>query len=196
LIFGLRDLGVPLSIDTYKPAVMQEAIAAGADMINDINGFRGEGAWAAVADADCALCIMHMQGEPLSMQASPAYGNVVSEVTEFLAARIAQAKCADIDMDRLCVDPGFGFGKTLEHNVALFHGLEDMQAGLGAPMLVGVSRKTMIGALTGRTVEQRMAGSVAAALAAASRGARIIRVHDVQATVDALKVWEVLSPLA
>ena len=196
LIFGLRDLGVPLSIDTYKPAVMQEAIAAGADMINDINGFRGEGAWAAVADADCALCIMHMQGEPLSMQESPEYDNVVSEVTEFLAARIARAKCMDIATDRLCVDPGFGFGKTLEHNVALFEHLDDMQTGLNAPLLVGVSRKTMIGALTGRAVEQRMAGSVAAALAAASRGARIIRVHDVQATVDALKVWEVLSPLA
>ncbi len=193
LVFGLRDLGVPLSIDTYKPEVMREVIAAGADMINDINGFRGEGAWQAVAGSDCALCIMHMQGEPQSMQQNPVYADVVAEVTAFLARRVAQACCAGIADERLCIDPGFGFGKTHEHNLALFRCIGDMQKALDTPLLVGVSRKTMIGTLTGRPIEQRAAGSVAAALAAAAQGARIVRVHDVAATVDALKVWEALA---
>ena len=193
LVFGLRDLGIPLSIDTYKPAVMREVIAAGADMINDINGFRGEGAWEAVAGSDCALCIMHMQGEPQSMQQNPVYADVVAEVTAFLARRIAQACRAGIADERLCIDPGFGFGKTHEHNLALFGCIGDMQKALDTPLLVGVSRKTMIGTLTGRPIEQRAAGSVAAALAAAAHGARIVRVHDVASTVDALKVWEALA---
>lgn len=193
LIFGLRDLGVPLSIDTYKPGVMREALAAGADMINDINGFRGEGAWDAVKDSDCALCIMHMQNDPQSMQKNPEYDDIVGEITDFLKERVSQAQQAGIDPERLCIDPGFGFGKTLQHNMTLFRHIGDLQAALALPMLVGVSRKTMIGTLTGKPVEERMAGSVTAAIAAAAQGAYVVRVHDVAETVDALKVWEALS---
>jgi len=193
LVFGLRDLGVPLSIDTYKPGVMREALAAGADMINDINGFRGEGAWNAVKDSDCGLCIMHMQNDPQSMQKNPEYDDIVGEITDFLKERVSQAQQVGIDPERLCIDPGFGFGKTLQHNMTLFQHIGDLQAALALPMLVGVSRKTMIGTLTGKPVEERMAGSVAAAIAAAAQGAYIVRVHDVAETVDALKVWEALS---
>ena len=193
LVFGLRDLGVPLSIDTYKPGVMREALAAGADMINDINGFRGEGAWDAVKDSDCGLCIMHMQNDPQSMQKNPEYDDIVGEISDFLKERVSQAQLAGVDLERLCIDPGFGFGKTLQHNMTLFQHIGELQAALALPMLVGVSRKTMIGTLTGKPVEERMAGSVAAAIAAAAQGACIVRVHDVAETVDALKVWEALS---
>lgn len=193
LVYALRDCGKPLSIDTYKPEVMRETIAAGADMINDINGFRAPGALQAVADADCALCVMHMQNNPQSMQLQPEYDDVVAEVGEFLRERIGQMEQAGIARDRICIDPGLGFGKTLAHNIALLKNTRQMQAFLQAPMLIGLSRKTMIGALTDRPVEQRMAGSLAGALAAVAHGARIVRVHDVAETVDALGVWHAVS---
>jgi len=193
LVYALRDCGKPLSIDTYKPEVMRETIAAGADMINDINGFRAPGALQAVANADCALCVMHMQNDPQSMQLQPEYDDVVAEVGEFLRERIGLMEQAGIARERICIDPGLGFGKTLAHNIALLKNTRQMQASLQAPMLIGLSRKTMIGALTDRPVEQRMAGSLAGALAAVAQGARIVRVHDVAETVDALRVWQAVS---
>jgi len=189
-LYALRDCGKPLSVDTYKPEVMREAIAAGADMINDINGFRAPGALEAVKDSDCALCIMHMQSAPQTMQRRPAYDDVVAEVIAFLQERVAAMTAAGIAAERLCVDPGFGFGKTVEHNYALLKASARIRAELGLPLLAGLSRKSMIGAVTGKPVEQRLAGSLAGALAAVSHGARIVRVHDVAETVDALKVWQ------
>jgi dihydropteroate synthase len=193
VIFALRELGYALSVDTCKPEVMREAIIAGADMINDINGFRAPGAIEAVADSDVGLCIMHMQGTPQDMQANPGYQDVVEEVTAFLRERVEALLAAGVVRDRVTIDPGFGFGKTVEHNVALLRGIGRMQQELGLPVLAGLSRKSMIGALTGRPVEQRMAGSLGAALAAVAQGARIVRVHDVAETVDALKVWNAAS---
>lgn len=189
VVYALRDCGKPLSIDTYKPEVMREALHAGADMINDINGFRAEGALSAVNQSDCALCIMHMQSNPLHMQIRPEYDDVTHEVTQFLNGRISAMDEAGIDRNRICVDPGFGFGKTLDHNIALLRNIGKMSEEIGVPILAGISRKSMIGAITGRSVEQRLAGSIAAALAAATHGAAMIRVHDVAETVDALKVW-------
>ncbi len=190
VLYALRDQGPAISVDTYKPQVMREAIIAGVDMINDINGFRAPGAIEAVRDSDCALCIMHMQHDPQTMQQAPAYGDVVGEVTVFLRERIAALTAAGIDPRRLCIDPGFGFGKTVEHNYALLKASGQMIEQLGLPLLAGVSRKSMIGAVTGRPVEQRLAGSLAGALAAVAQGALIVRVHDVAETVDALKVWQ------
>jgi dihydropteroate synthase len=193
LIFALRDCGKAISIDTYKPEVMREALAAGVDMINDIRAFRSAGTIEAVRDADCALCAMHMQNDPQNMQREPFYEDVLREVTDFLRER-ADALCAvGIGRERLCVDPGFGFGKTLAHNLALFKNIDRMQSELDLPLLVGVSRKTMIGTLIGKPVEQRMVGSVAAALAATRQGAKIIRVHDVAETVDALNIWQAMA---
>ena len=189
VLYALRDLGKPLSVDTCKPKVMREAIIAGADMINDINGFRAPGALEAVAGSDCGLCIMHMQSTPQTMQQQPVYADVVREVIDFLRERVGAMEAAGIARERICVDPGFGFGKTVEHNYALLRHIGQMQAELGLPVLAGLSRKSMIGAVTGRPVEQRMAGSLAGALAAVAHGARIVRVHDVAETVDALKVW-------
>ncbi|MGX9698418.1 dihydropteroate synthase [Janthinobacterium lividum] len=189
VLYALRDCGKPLSIDTYKPEVMREAILAGADMINDINGFRAAGAIDAVRDSDCALCIMHMQSVPQTMQDQPQYEDVVREVIDFLRERIDTMTAAGIDRERLCVDPGFGFGKTVEQNYALLRATRQLRSELDLPVLAGLSRKSMIGAVTGRPVEQRLAGSVAGALAAVAQGAEIIRVHDVAETVDALKVW-------
>jgi len=189
-LYALRDCGKPLSVDTYKPEVMREVIAAGADMINDINGFRAPGALEAVKDSDCALCIMHMQSAPQTMQQRPAYDDVVAEVIAFLGERVATMTAAGIAPERLCIDPGFGFGKTVEHNYALLKASGRIRAELGLPLLAGLSRKSMIGAVTGKPVEQRLAGSLAGALAAVSHGARIVRVHDVAETVDALKVWQ------
>ncbi|SIR49671.1 dihydropteroate synthase [Janthinobacterium sp. TND4EL3] len=189
VLYALRDCGKPLSVDTYKPQVMREAILAGADMINDINGFRAPGAIEAVRDSDCALCIMHMQSVPQTMQDQPQYADVVGEVIAFLRERIATMTAAGIDRERLCVDPGFGFGKTVEQNYALLRATGRLRSELGLPVLAGLSRKSMVGAVTGRPVEQRLAGSLAGALAAVAQGAEIIRVHDVAETVDALKVW-------
>lgn len=187
LLERIVDWGVPISVDTYKPAVMRAALAAGATMINDISGLRHPEALAAVRGSDCAVCVMHMQGEPGTMQQAPQYGDVVVEVGEYLRQRLLACRDAGIAAERIVLDPGFGFGKTLEHNLALFRALTAM-AGVGYPLLVGVSRKTMLGAITGRPVAQRQAASVAAAMLAVQKGAKILRVHDVAATRDAFAV--------
>jgi len=189
-LYALQGMGKPLSVDTCKPQVMREAIIAGADMINDINAFRAPGAIESVQDSDCGLCVMHMQGTPQDMQHQPSYTDVVREVIDFLRERVDALVAAGIARERICVDPGFGFGKTVEHNYALLRHLGQVQHELGLPVLAGMSRKSMIGAVTGRPVEQRLAGSLSAALAAVAHGARIVRVHDVAETVDALKVWQ------
>ena len=196
VIYALRDAGKPLSVDTRRPEVMREVIDAGADMINDINGFRAEGSLSLLRDSDCALCIMHMQGEPQTMQQDPHYEDVFAEVRDFLAQRRDEAVAAGISRQRLCIDPGFGFGKTLEHNLELLGRLGEMQAALALPLLAGLSRKSMIGRLTGKPAAERMAGSVAAALFAVQQGARIVRVHDVAETVDALRVWQAAASSA
>lgn len=189
VVYALRDCGKPLSVDTRRPLVMREVLAAGADMINDIEGFRHPESLAAVSDSDCALCIMHMKGEPQSMQQAPHYNDVLIEVSDFLRERAAAAEQAGIDRRRLCIDPGYGFGKDVGHNLTLLAKQAELQVRVGLPLLAGLSRKSTIGHLTGKPVEQRLAGSLAAALVAATNGARIIRVHDVGETVDALKVW-------
>ncbi|KQV84716.1 dihydropteroate synthase [Massilia sp. Root351] len=190
VVYALRDCGKAISVDTYKPAVMREAVLAGVDMINDINAFQAPGAISAVRDSDCALCIMHMRGDPATMQQAPEYGDVVREVADFLRERIAALTDAGIERRRIWIDPGFGFGKTVEHNYALVKAGRQLVDELGVPLLAGMSRKSMIGAVTGKPVEQRMAGSLGGALAAVAHGARIVRVHDVAETVDALKVWQ------
>lgn len=190
LVYALRDCGRAISVDTYKPEVMREAIIAGADMINDIRGFGSVAAREAVLDSDVGLCIMHMQNSPTDMQVAPQYANVYSEVSDFLKFHSKELIRLGVDRSRLCVDPGFGFGKTLEHNLELLRKIGDLKAELDLPVLAGLSRKSMIGAITERTVEHRLAGSLAAALAAYAQGAQIIRVHDVAETVDALKVWD------
>ena len=189
VLYALRECGKPLSVDTYKAQVMREAIVAEVDMINDINGFRAPGAIEAVLDSECALCIMHMQSVPELMQVRPAYDDVVADVTTFLRERVDTMIAAGIDPLRLCIDPGFGFGKSVEHNYALLKAGRQIRDALGLPLLAGLSRKSMIGAVTGKPVEQRLAGSIAGALAAVAHGADIVRVHDVAETVDALKVW-------
>jgi len=188
-LYALQEMGKALSVDTCKPEVMREAIIAGADMINDINGFRAPGAVEAVVNSDCGLCVMHMQGTPQDMQAQPVYTDVVAEVIAFLRERSDALVAAGVDRERICVDPGLGFGKTVEHNYALLRNTGRIADELGLPVLIGLSRKSMIGAVTGRPVEARLAGSLAGALAAVAQGARIVRVHDVAETVDALKVW-------
>lgn len=182
---------VPISIDTSAPEVMRAAVAAGAGLINDVRALRREGALEAAAGLGVPVCLMHMQGEPAYMQDAPAYGDVCAEVQRFLADRVLACEFAGIPRSRLLVDPGFGFGKTLEHNLALLAGLESM-AGSLPPLLVGISRKGMIGAITGRPLAGRVTGSVVAAVLAAQRGARILRVHDVGATRDGLAVLAAL----
>ncbi len=191
VIEGLRDAGVALSVDTMKPELMRAALAAGADMINDVNALRAAGALEAVADSTAGVCLMHMQGEPRTMQLKPHYEDVVAEVASFLAGRVEAAVAAGIARERILVDPGFGFGKDLGHNLALFKGLSRF-ADI-APVLVGVSRKSMLGALTGRKTSDRLIASVTAAVLAIQRGAAVVRVHDVQETVDALKIWRALG---
>jgi dihydropteroate synthase len=183
----VRVTGVPLSVDTSRSEVMRAAVRAGASMINDVRALRVPGALAAAAELGVPVCLMHMQGEPATMQRTPRYGDVVAEVRSFLAERMSAAQAAGVSSDMMVVDPGFGFGKTLAHNVAVLHGLRELTT-LGARLMVGVSRKGMVGALTGRPVEQRLAGSIAAAVLAVQRGARLLRVHDVGATRDALAV--------
>ena len=190
LVYALRDCGKPISIDTYKPQVMRQALAAGADMINDINGFRAEGAVAVIADSDCGLCVMHMQNKPQNMQSHPQYTNPADDVIRFLQERVAVMQAAGVSRARICIDPGFGFGKTVLHNLALLKSIATMQEMLDLPLLAGLSRKSMLGAITGQPVEKRLAGSIAAALVAAANGAKIIRVHDVAETIDALAVWQ------
>lgn len=187
IIEELRDAAVPISIDTFKPEVMLAAIAAGAQMINDINALQDAASLNAVASSNVAVCLMHKQGNPQTMQEQPVYQNVVAEVGAFLSGRIAAAEAAGIQRDRIVIDPGFGFGKALAHNLALLQRLNEL-ATLGVPVLAGLSRKSMLGALTGQDVAQRLSASVAAALIAVQNGASIVRVHDVRATVDALKI--------
>ncbi|MDL2358199.1 MAG: dihydropteroate synthase [Pseudomonadota bacterium] len=189
-LYALRGLGKALSVDTYKPEVMRQALLAGADMINDVNAFRAPGAVEAVREGDCGLCVMHMQSTPATMQHDPAYADVVAEVIAFLQARVAALEAAGVRRERICVDPGFGFGKSVAHNYALLRATARIERELGLPVLAGLSRKSMIGAVTGRPVERRLAGSLAGALAAVAQGAKIVRVHDVAETVDALKVWQ------
>ena len=189
---GLRDCPVPVSVDTTKPEVMRAAIGAGAAMINDIGALRAPGALETVAASDAAVCLMHMQGEPRSMQEEPRYRDVVAEVGAFLAGRVAEAERSGIARERIVVDPGFGFGKTVAHNFELLREL-DRIAALGLPVMAGWSRKSTLGAITGRGAGDRLAASLAAALLAVERGARIVRVHDVAATRDALQVLAALD---
>ncbi len=192
VIEGLVEAGVPLSIDTTKPAVMSAAIAAGASIVNDIQGLRTPGALETLADSEAGVCVMHMQGAPATMQREPRYGDVVSEVMAFLAGRVDALVHAGVVRERIAVDPGIGFGKTLEHNLALLKALPRLHD-LGCAVLVGVSRKSMLGALTGRATGERLAASVGSALWCALHGADIIRVHDVRETRDALLVWRALD---
>lgn len=189
---ALWGCGVPISVDTYKPQVMRAALTHGASMINDIYALRMPGALAAVANSDCAICLMHMQGEPSTMQGNPVYVDVVDEVRCFLRERVAAASEAGIARERLVLDPGFGFGKSLQHNLELLRCLRQFSME-GLPVLAGLSRKSMLGAVTARPVEDRVAGSIAAALLAAQRGARILRVHDVAQTRDALAIWRTVE---
>lgn len=186
---AILDGGVPLSIDTQKPGVMKSAIAAGASMINDVNALQAEGAIEACRHSSVAVCLMHKQGTPETMQQQPAYDDVVREVSEFLLARADACEQAGIARGRIIIDPGFGFGKTVAHNFTLLRELR-LLTHLGYPVLAGYSRKSSLGSLTGRPVEQRLAASLAAAMIAAQNGAAILRVHDVAETVDMLKVLD------
>ncbi len=189
---ALAGCGVPVSVDTRKPQLMAEAIAAGAAMVNDITALGAPGALAAVARAPVAVCLMHMQGEPGTMQENPVYGDVVAEVRDFLEQRITAAEQAGIARDRIVADPGFGFGKTVEHNLALLRSLGELRS-LGVALMAGLSRKAMLGRLTGREPRERVPASVAAALLAVQNGAQLVRVHDVAATRDALAVWNAVK---
>jgi dihydropteroate synthase len=182
------EIPVPLSVDTLKPSVMWEAVAAGAGLINDVMALQAPGAIETVAELKVPVCLMHMQGEPRTMQRQPHYDVVVAEVRDFLAGRVTACEAGGIRRDRILLDPGFGFGKTLGHNLSLLKHLADLES-LGLPLLVGISRKTMIGSLLDEApVDQRVTGSVAAAVVAVMRGAAIIRAHDVKETVEAIKV--------
>lgn len=194
LIERIAALGVPVSADTRKAAVMRAAIGAGASMINDVFALRAPGALDAIAGAAApvAICLMHMRGEPETMQHDVVYADVLAEVRAFLAERAAVCESAGISRERIVLDPGFGFGKTVAHNLVLLRRLPEL-AMLGYPVLVGLSRKSTLGALTGREIDERAPASVAAALAAVARGARIVRAHDVRDTVDALKIWNAVN---
>lgn len=181
------EIDVPVSVDTSKPAVMEAAVAAGASMINDVRALRETGALEVAARLDTPVCLMHMLGEPRTMQQDPRYRDVVAEVTQFLSARVAKCVEAGIDRNRLVVDPGLGFGKTPDDNVELLANLRQLDQ-IGLPVLVGISRKSTLGKITGRDVDQRLAAGLAAAVMAVERGASIIRAHDVAETVDALKI--------
>lgn len=188
--------GVPVSLDTRRTVIMEKALALGGiDIINDVAALTDEGAVELLArQTDMGICLMHMQGLPETMQINPKYQDVVGEVARYLKARAAECIAAGIAPQRITLDPGFGFGKTLQHNIALMRHLPELMAETGFPLLIGVSRKRMIGELTGETdAAARVHGSVAAALASVARGAQIVRVHDVKATADALKAWEALG---
>jgi len=187
---------VPVSIDTAKPGVMQRAVAAGATMINDVNALRAEGALETAARLGVPVCIMHMLGEPRTMQKNPAYVSVVEDIRAFLAERVAACETAGIDRRHVVLDPGFGFGKALEHNLELLARLDELVA-MGFPVLAGMSRKSMLGAITGRKIPaERVAASLAAHLIAAQKGAAVLRVHDVAETADALKVLSAVGSAA
>ncbi len=189
---ALVPLGRPVSVDTMKARVMRVAIEAGASMVNDVRALREPGALEAVAGSHAAVCLMHMQGEPRTMQHAPQYDDVLGEVCAFLAERARACRAAGVEADRIVLDPGYGFGKTPAHNLHLLARQRSI-ADLGYPLLAGLSRKSLIGHITGRAVGDRLAGSLAAALIAVQRGARIIRVHDVAPTRDALAVWAALG---
>jgi dihydropteroate synthase len=189
---GLKSLAKPISVDTRRPAVMQAALQAGASMINDIDALTAPGALEAVAKSDCAVCLMHKQGDPATMQQAPRYDDVLAEVSGFLRSRLECSMQAGIARDRIVVDPGFGFGKTLAHNLTLTKGLQSMKA-LGVPILVGWSRKSSLGKLVGRPEGERLPASLAMALLCLQRGARILRVHDVRETRDVVRIWEALE---
>ena len=189
---ALRDLPVPVSVDTRRPAVMQAALAAGASMINDIGAFAEPYSLLRVAGSGCAVCLMHMKGTPATMQREPHYDDVVAEVKAFLKEAVRRARFSGIGEDRIVVDPGFGFGKTARHNLILLRRLGEL-ADLGVPLLAGLSRKSTIGTITGRPVGERLAGSLAMALLAVQGGAKIVRVHDVKETRDVIAVWEAVK---
>ena len=182
----------PVSVDTQKPELMREAVASGAAMINDINALLAPGAIEAIAASEVAVCVMHKKGTPANMQIDPHYDDVVAEVLAFLKERVQALRAAGVAIQRIVVDPGFGFGKSLEHNLELLRRLDGFSA-TGAILLTGISRKTMLGRITGRDVGERVHASVAAALIAVEKGARIVRVHDVAATRDALAVWQTVQ---
>ncbi|NDP42344.1 MAG: dihydropteroate synthase [Aromatoleum sp.] len=192
VVESLTAAGIPVSVDTRKPAVMRAAIAAGAAMINDVAALTAPGAIEVCASAGVGICLMHMRGEPRTMQQTPVYDDVVGEVRAFLVDRARACEAAGIERNRLAIDPGFGFGKTPAHNLSLLRKLETLVA-TGYPVLVGLSRKSTLGLITGRPVGERLAASVAAALVAVAGGAAIVRVHDVRETVDALKVWQAVK---
>jgi len=182
-------LGCPISLDTTKPQLMERALAMGVDIVNDIHALQTPAAEAAVvAHPSCGVCLMHMQGQPQAMQVAPTYADVVREVRDFLSERIVALRSRGVAAQRIVIDPGIGFGKALQHNVELLRRQSELLS-LGRPLLVGWSRKSALGAITGKPTQDRIAASVAAALASVQRGARVVRVHDVAATVDALKVW-------
>lgn len=192
VIEGLRGIPIPISIDTYKPSVMRAALAAGASMVNDVNALQSEGAIDAVLGGDAAVCLMHKQGNPDTMQQRPVYQNVMAEVGGVLRERITALEVAGVARERIVIDPGFGFGKTIEHNLELLRNLDALNA-FGVPILAGLSRKSMLGAITGRDVDDRLVASVAAAMMAVQRGASIVRVHDVRETIDALKILQAVK---
>ena len=188
-------IAAAISVDTSKPEVIRAAVAAGASMVNDVRALRLPGALAAVAESGAAVCLMHMQGEPATMQQRPDYTDVLAEVRRFLASRVAACEAAGIPRDRVCVDPGIGFGKTADHNLALLARLAELRVD-GRPVLVGVSRKSLVGIITGRAPGERHAGSIAFAALAAAGGAAIVRAHDVAATLDAVKIGGALRRAA
>jgi dihydropteroate synthase len=185
---------VPLSIDTYKPEVMRSAIAAGIDIVNDVRALQEDGAVEIVANSDVGVCLMHMQGMPQTMQLAPSYQDVVSEVVHFLSHRMHVVTSAGIAIDRIVLDPGFGFGKTTAHNIALIQHLTEIDA-IGRPLLVGLSRKSVLGKIAGGDEQQRLHAGLAASVISAMKGAKIVRVHDVKATVDALKIVTAVMPV-
>ena len=192
VIEALKDCGIPLSIDTYKSETMRQALNAGVDCINDIWALRQDGAVNSVLGSEnCGIVLMHMQRDPLTMQFNPDYKDVIVEVKQFLKDRVELLISKGISQDRIVIDPGFGFGKSLEHNINMLANFADFSS-LGLPVLAGISRKSMLGKITGKDSNERVAASIAAAVMAADRGARIVRVHDVTETVDALKLWETI----
>ena len=192
VVEALAGRGLAVSIDTHKPAVMRVALDAGAVMVNDVRALRDEGALEVVAASTAAVCLMHLRGEPRTMQEAPEYADVLGEVKTFLAERAAVCEAAGIGRERIVIDPGFGFGKALDHNLALLARLDEIVT-QGYPVLAGLSRKSMLGALTGRGVGEREFAGIAAHLAAVARGARLLRVHDVAAARDALAVWDAVE---
>ena len=193
VIEGLKDCGVALSIDTYKAETMRQALRAGVDCVNDIWALRQEGAVDAVLESkDCGIVLMHMQRDPQTMQFNPEYHDVLAQVMQFLKERAELLTAKGVEKNRIAIDPGFGFGKSLEHNLSMLKHFDQFSQ-LGYSVLAGISRKSMLGKLTGKDTHQRLAPSVAAAIMAADRGARIVRVHDVPETVDALKLWEAID---